>query len=89
MWINVFIPCKVDTLKALGAEIVRTPNEAAFDSPESHIGVSMRLNNEIPNSHVLNQYDNEVSIKPVLHGLAQARLIRSRLFDTCYTGPRV
>jgi hypothetical protein len=39
---------------------VRTPNEAAFDSPESHIGVSMRLNKEIPNSHVLNQYDNEV-----------------------------
>ena len=50
----------MDTLKALGAEIVRTPNDAAFDSPESHIGVSMRLNREIPNSHILNQYDNEV-----------------------------
>lgn len=29
---------KVNVLKALGAEIVRTPNEAAFDSPDSHIG---------------------------------------------------
>jgi cystathionine beta-synthase len=25
---------KVDVLKALGAEIVRTPTEAAYDSPE-------------------------------------------------------
>jgi oxepin-CoA hydrolase/3-oxo-5,6-dehydrosuberyl-CoA semialdehyde dehydrogenase len=34
---------KVDVLKALGAEIIRTPTEAAFDSPESHIGVAARL----------------------------------------------
>ena len=25
-------------LRALGAEVIRTPNEAAWDSPESHIG---------------------------------------------------
>ncbi|KNC74639.1 cystathionine beta-synthase [Sphaeroforma arctica JP610] len=56
---------KVDTLRALGAEIVRTPNDASFDSPESHIGVSMRLNREIPNSHILNQYDNEYN--PLAH----------------------
>ena len=35
---------KVDVLKALGAEIIRTPTEASFDSPESHIGVAKRLN---------------------------------------------
>lgn len=29
---------KVDVLKALGAEIIRTPTEAAWDSPDSHIG---------------------------------------------------
>jgi cysteine synthase len=29
---------KEATLCALGAEIVRTPTTAAFDSPESHIG---------------------------------------------------
>ena len=47
---------KVDVLKALGAEIIRTPTEAAFDSPESHIGVAARLAKEIPNSHILDQY---------------------------------
>jgi cysteine synthase len=30
-------------LEALGAEIIRTPTEAAFDSPESHISVARRL----------------------------------------------
>eukprot|EP00753_Platysulcus_tardus_P005571 PLAT13485.1.p1 GENE.PLAT13485.1~~PLAT13485.1.p1 ORF type:complete len:540 (+),score=283.02 PLAT13485.1:56-1621(+) len=49
---------KVDVLKALGAEIVRTPTEAAWDSPESHIGVAKRLNEEIENSHILDQYSN-------------------------------
>ncbi len=45
-------------LKALGAEIVRTPTEAAWDAPESHIGVAKKLNDEIPNSHILDQYAN-------------------------------
>ena len=49
---------KVDVLKALGAEIIRTPTEAAFDSPDSHIGVAKRLNKEIPRSHILDQYSN-------------------------------
>jgi cystathionine beta-synthase len=48
----------VDVLRALGAEIVRTPTAAAFDSPESHIGVARRLMEEIPNSHILDQYRN-------------------------------
>jgi cystathionine beta-synthase len=29
---------KEAALRALGAEVVRTPNGAAWDSPESHIG---------------------------------------------------
>jgi len=45
----------VDVLKALGAEIVRTPTGASFDSPESHIGVAKRLLDEIPHSHILDQ----------------------------------
>ena len=49
---------KVDVLKALGAEIIRTPTEAAFDSPDSHIGVANKLLSEIPNSHILDQYAN-------------------------------
>ncbi|XP_002163391.2 cystathionine beta-synthase-like protein isoform X1 [Hydra vulgaris] len=49
---------KVNTLRALGAEIVRTPTAASFDSPESHIGVAQRLNNEIKDSYILDQYRN-------------------------------
>ena len=45
-------------LEALGAEIIRTPTEAAWDSPESHIGVAKRLREVIPNSHILDQYAN-------------------------------
>ncbi|ODQ63811.1 cystathionine beta-synthase [Nadsonia fulvescens var. elongata DSM 6958] len=49
---------KVSVLKALGAEIVRTPTEAAWDAPESHIGVARRLEKEIPNAVILDQYSN-------------------------------
>ncbi|XP_065149033.1 cystathionine beta-synthase b isoform X1 [Paramisgurnus dabryanus] len=49
---------KVDVLRALGAEIVRTPTSARFDSPESHVGVAWRLKNEIANAHILDQYRN-------------------------------
>jgi cystathionine beta-synthase len=45
-------------LEALGAEIIRTPTEAAWDAPESHIGVAKRLKEVIPNSHILDQYSN-------------------------------
>lgn len=49
---------KVNVLKALGAEIIRTPTEAAFDAPDSHISVAIRLEKELPNAHILNQYTN-------------------------------
>lgn len=49
---------KVSVLRALGATIIRTPTQAAWDSPESHIGVARRLQKEIPNSHILDQYTN-------------------------------
>lgn len=56
---------KVDVLKALGAEIIRTPTEAAWDAPESHIGVARRLQKEIPNSVILDQYGNPYN--PIAH----------------------
>ncbi|NXY89222.1 CBS synthase, partial [Alcedo cyanopectus] len=56
---------KVDVLRALGAEIVRTPTTARFDSPESHVGVAWRLKNEIPNAHILDQYRN--ASNPLTH----------------------
>ena len=46
-------------LEALGAEIIRTPNEAAWDDPESHIGVAKQLRDILPNAHILDQYSNE------------------------------
>ncbi|KAL8775317.1 MAG: hypothetical protein Q9209_000324 [Squamulea sp. 1 TL-2023] len=51
-------PEKVAVLRSLNATIIRTPTQAAFDSPESHIGVARRLQKEIPNSHILDQYGN-------------------------------
>ena len=45
-------------LSALGATIYRTPTEAAWDDPESHIELAKRLNKEIKDSHILNQYSN-------------------------------
>jgi cysteine synthase len=35
-------------LEALGAEIIRTPTEAAWDAPESHIGVAKQLKGILP-----------------------------------------
>ena len=45
-------------LEALGAEIIRTPTEAAWDAPESHIGVARQLQRLLPNAHILDQYGN-------------------------------
>ena len=43
-------------LEALGAKIIRTPTAAASDSPESHISVARKLQREIPNAHILDQW---------------------------------
>jgi len=45
-------------LKALGAEIVRTPNEYAFDHLNCHIGIAVKLQEELENCHMLDQYKN-------------------------------
>jgi len=49
---------KISVLKALGAEVVRTPTSAAFDAPDSHMSVAARLQKELPNAHILDQYIN-------------------------------
>lgn len=59
---------KVSVLKALGAEIIRTPTEAAWDSPESHIGVAQKLERELPNAVILDQYGNEANPKAHYYG---------------------
>uniref|UniRef100_A0A915PI22 L-serine ammonia-lyase n=1 Tax=Setaria digitata TaxID=48799 RepID=A0A915PI22_9BILA len=49
---------KENILLALGAEVVRTPTEASFTDPKSHIGVAIRLQKELPNAIILDQYIN-------------------------------
>jgi len=55
-------------LEALGAEIIRTPTEAAWDAPESHIGVAKQLQEILPNSHILDQYSNPDNPLAHYHG---------------------
>ncbi|WYZ40937.1 hypothetical protein EsH8_IV_001278 [Colletotrichum jinshuiense] len=64
---------KVSVLRALGATIIRTPTQAAWDSPESHIGVARRLEKEIPNAHILDQYCNQDN--PLAHEFGTAEEI--------------
>ncbi len=49
---------KQATLEALGATIIRTPTEAAFDDPDGLIEVAKKLQRETPHSHILDQYAN-------------------------------
>lgn len=58
-------------LKALGAEIVRTPTEAAHDDPEGLMEVAKQLNREIPNSHILDQYINPDNPDAHYYGTAE------------------
>ena len=58
-------------LEALGARIVRTPTEAAYDDPESHIEVAKRMQKEIPKSHILDQYANPSNPRAHYEGTAQ------------------
>lgn len=57
-------------LEALGAEIIRTPTEAAWDSPESHIGVAKKLQRELPRAHILDQYSNPANPDAHYNGTA-------------------
>ena len=70
---------KAVVLEALGAEIVRTPTEAAWDAPESHIGVAEKLQSEIPNSHILDQYKNTAN--PDAHYVNTAQEILDDMGD--------
>ncbi|CAG8055526.1 unnamed protein product [Penicillium nalgiovense] len=49
---------KEQILHALGAQVVRTPAGVPSESPESFINVARRLQTEIQDSYILNQYSN-------------------------------
>lgn len=82
---------KFNTLRALGAEVIRTPTAARFDSPESLIGVAQRLQRAIPGSIVLDQvklqlffmihfFPPTVSLI-IIRASAKKALVRSRIFS--------
>lgn len=46
---------QVALLKSLGAEIWRTPNKAAFNSPQSNFGLAKKLAGEIPGAVLIDE----------------------------------
>ncbi len=58
-------------LEALGAEIIRTPTEAAWDDPESHIEIAKKIQQQRPNSHILDQYGNNSNPEAHYQGTGQ------------------
>ena len=60
-------------LERLGAVTHRTPTEAAYDDYDSHISLAKRLQQEIPNAHILDQYSNQDN--PGVHYINTAREI--------------
>ena len=49
---------KIDSLRALGAEVIVTPTQVEHNDPRSYHSVALRLSREIPNSVFPNQYEN-------------------------------
>lgn len=49
---------KVDILRALGAEVIVCPTNVEPEDPRSYYSVAARLEKEIPNAFLMNQYDN-------------------------------
>ncbi|KAJ3796314.1 tryptophan synthase beta subunit-like PLP-dependent enzyme [Lentinula aff. detonsa] len=78
---------KEAALRALGAEVVRTPTEAAWDSSESHIGVARKLQKEIPYGIILDQYGNVNN--PLAHELTTGPEIIEAVKSTPSTSARV
>ncbi|MBA3537183.1 MAG: pyridoxal-phosphate dependent enzyme [Tatlockia sp.] len=58
-------------LERLGAIIYRTRSEAAWNDPDSHISLAKKLQKEIPNSHILDQYGNQDNPNAHYWGTAQ------------------
>ncbi|TFK73764.1 pyridoxal phosphate-dependent enzyme, beta subunit [Pluteus cervinus] len=77
---------KEAALRALGAEVVRTPTEAAWDAPESHIGVAKKLQREIPYGIILDQYRNVNN--PLAHELTTGPEIIEAVVSTPSTSSK-
>ncbi|KAB8225037.1 tryptophan synthase beta subunit-like PLP-dependent enzyme [Aspergillus novoparasiticus] len=62
---------KEQILNALGAKVVRTPAGVPIESPNSILSVARRLNKEIPNSWILDQYNNPENPRAHEYGTAE------------------
>lgn len=58
-------------MERLGATIYRTPTNAASSDPDSHISLARKLQREIPNAHILDQYCNPENPNAHYIGTAQ------------------
>ena len=58
-------------LESLGAIIYRTPTEAAWDAPDSHISLAKKLQQELPNAYILDQYANPANPDAHYHFTAE------------------
>ncbi|RUS32588.1 tryptophan synthase beta subunit-like PLP-dependent enzyme [Jimgerdemannia flammicorona] len=58
----------------LVTEIICMPTEAAWDAPESYIGVAWRLQKENSNSVIFNQYDNPYN--PIAYDTTAEEILR-------------
>lgn len=66
-------------LMALGAKIYRTPSQAKWDDPESHISLAKKLQKELPRAHILDQYSNPAN--PDMHYETTAQEILDEMGD--------
>jgi len=62
---------KQAVLERLGAIIYRTRTEAAWNDEDSHISLARKLQQEIPNSYILDQYANPDNPDAHYYGTAQ------------------
>lgn len=58
-------------LERLGAKIYRTPSEVSSDHPDSHISLAKRLQKQIPNAYILDQYCNSNNPDAHYYGTAE------------------
>jgi cystathionine beta-synthase len=70
---------KVNLMKLQGSEIRRTPTHKKWDDPDSHIGLAFRLESELPNAVVLDQYRNPDN--PLSHYDGTAEELLNQLGD--------
>lgn len=56
---------KINVMRALGAQVIRTPTVCGHRSSNSHFAIAQRLAEKIPNSYVLDQFNN--SANPQTH----------------------